>query len=189
MEQIKNEALLVMDMQTAILSRFPQETATTVIANINKAIANAHRKGILVIYVVVGFRAGAPEVSDNNKGFSAGGFKGTLTPELAKQFVQICPEVTHREDDIVVTKRRVSAFTGSDFEVVLRAQNIQHIILTGVSTSGVVLSTLREAADKDFQITVLADCCLDRDEEVHSVLTTKIFPNQAEILTVEEWIK
>jgi nicotinamidase-related amidase len=81
----------------------------------------------------------------------------------------------------------VSAFTGSDLEVMLRSFEIKHLVLCGISTSGVVLSTVREAADKDYRITVLSDCCADRDEEVHRVLTTKIFPRQAEVITLEEW--
>ena len=89
--------------------------------------------------------------------------------------------------DIIVTKKRVSAFTGSDLEVVLRSLGIHHLLLSGISTSGVVLSTVREAADKDYAITVLSDCCGDLDEEVHRVLTTKIFPRQAEVMTVDEW--
>jgi len=190
MEQTQNKtALLVMDMQTNILNSLPMTTASAVIANANKAIARARENEMLVIYVVVGFRANAPEVSDNNKGFSAGGYKGTSTAESAKQFMEIHPAILRSENDIVVTKRRVSAFTGSDLEVILRAQNVRHIVLSGIATGGVVLSTLREAADKDFQITVLTDCCADRDDEVHRVLTTKIFPRQAEILTAEEWTK
>ena len=47
--------------------------------------------------------------------------------------------------------------------------------------------TIREAADKDYIITVLSDCCADADEEVHCVLITKIFPHQADVATVEEW--
>src|SRR5262249_51519108 len=89
--------------------------------------------------------------------------------------------------DIIVTKRRVSAFTGSDLEVVLRAQGLSHLVLSGISTSGVVLSTLREAADKDYQLTVLSDSCADGDEEVHRILLTKIFPRQAEVITTETW--
>ena len=89
--------------------------------------------------------------------------------------------------DIVVTKRRVSAFSGSDLEVVLRAQGISHLVLCGILTSGVVLSTLREAADKDYQLTVLADCCVDSDEEVQRVLLSKVFPRQAEVVTAEAW--
>ena len=87
----------------------------------------------------------------------------------------------------MVTKRRVSAFSGSDLEVVLRAQDISHLALCGIATSGVVLSTLREAADKDYQLTVLADCCVDSDEEVQRVLLTKVFPRQAEVIEVAAW--
>lgn len=90
--------------------------------------------------------------------------------------------------EIIVVKRRVSAFTGSGLEVVLRAQAIDHLILTGIATSGVVLSTLREAADQDYRLTVLSDACLDADPEVHRVLIEKIFPRQAHVMTVSEWL-
>jgi nicotinamidase-related amidase len=59
-------------------------------------------------------------------------------------------------------------------------------VLAGIATSGVVLSTLREAADRDYQLIVLSDCCFDLDAEVHRVLMDKVFPRQAEVLTVEE---
>jgi hypothetical protein len=51
------------------------------------------------------------------------------------------------------------------------------------------LSTLLEASDKDFQLTVISDCCADPDPELHTVLLTKVFPRQADVLTVEEWVK
>jgi nicotinamidase-related amidase len=82
----------------------------------------------------------------------------------------------------------VSAFTGSDLEVVLRARGIQHVVLAGIATSGVVLSTLREAADKDYQITVLSDLCADTDPEVHNVLITKVFPRQADVISSAQWM-
>ena len=107
----------------------------------------------------------------------------------AKGAMDIYPEVQPQAGDIIVTKRRVSAFTGSDLEVILRSQNIQHIVLCGIATSGVVLSTLREAADRDYKITVLSDCCTDGDEEVHNVLIEKVFPRQADVMTGREWQK
>jgi len=89
--------------------------------------------------------------------------------------------------DIVVTKRRVGAFSGTDLEVVLRSQEIDHIVLVGIATSGVVLSTLRAAADMDYEITVLSDCCLDWEKEVQRVLMEKIFPMQSDVMTVQQW--
>ena len=62
-------------------------------------------------------------------------------------------------------------------------------MLAGIATSGVVLSTLRQAADLDFQITVLADGCADADPEVHRVLTEKVFPRQADVVTVDAWTR
>ena len=186
MEQNKNNtALLVMDMQTAFFNMVPE--ATAVVANVAKAIAQARSQNIPVIYVVVGFRKGMPEISDNNKGFTMARqrFANIDIAELTK----IHPDVAPYDNEVIVTKRRVSAFSGSDLEVILRAFNIQHIILTGVATSGVVLSTVREASDKDYRITVLADGCGDRETEVHQVLMTKVFPRQADVLTVDEWIK
>lgn len=180
---MKNTALLVMDMQATILQRLPD--ATTLINHVAKAIENARDKKILIIYVTVGFRPGFPEVSMNNKSFVRA--KERWASGNAEERMKIHPDIAPQANDVIVTKPRVSAFTGSDLEVILRAQNIDHLVLTGFSTSGVVLSTTREAADKDFQITVLSDGCADADEEVHRVLTTKVFPRQAEVLTVEEW--
>ena len=90
-------------------------------------------------------------------------------------------------EEMIITKKRVSAFTGSDLEVVLRSLDIKQLILTGIATGGVVLSTLREAADKDYKLTVIADCCADRDDEVHRILTTKVYPRQALVVTAGEW--
>jgi nicotinamidase-related amidase len=95
----------------------------------------------------------------------------------------VAPQV----DDIVVTKRRVGAFSGSDLDVVLRALQVEGLALAGIATSGVVLATLRAAADLDFRCTFLADCCDDGDHEVHRVLTTRVFPRQAAVLSVDDW--
>jgi nicotinamidase-related amidase len=89
---------------------------------------------------------------------------------------------------VVVVKKRVSAFAGSDLDVVLRSLDASSLVLAGIATSGVVLSTLRQAADLDFGLTVLADACADQDPEVHRVLLEKVFPRQATVLTTDDWI-
>jgi nicotinamidase-related amidase len=100
---------------------------------------------------------------------------------------EVHPAVAPQPGDVLVTKRRVSAFTGSDLDVVLRARGTGHLVLTGIATSGVVLSTLRQAADMDYRLTVLADGCLDADPEVHQVLLGKVFPRQAEVTSIADW--
>jgi nicotinamidase-related amidase len=120
--------------------------------------------------------------SPRNKSFAAIVQGGGLVDPVVDNAV--APET----DEVVVTKRRVSAFSGSDLEVILRANEIASLVLTGIATSGVVLSTLRQAADLDYELTVLADACADADEEVHRILTEKVFPRQAEVTTVREWV-
>jgi nicotinamidase-related amidase len=182
---IKDTALLVMDMQMGILVNLPD--TTELISHVKKAIATARNHKLPVIYVTVGFRPGLPEFSPNNKGFASR--REHFASVNMDEFMTVSPALGKLAEEIQIIKRRISAFTGSDLEVVLRAHGVKHIVLSGVSTSGVVLSTTREAADKDYRITILSDCCADPDPEVHRVLTTKIFSRQADVLTVEEWGK
>jgi nicotinamidase-related amidase len=184
-QKTQNTALLVMDMQAGIVGMLPDSAG--LLSNLAKAIAHARDTGIPVIYVVVGFRQGMPEVSYKNKSFFM--FKERLASADMAAFSAVHADLAPAAGEVTVVKRRVSAFTGSDLEVILRAYDVQHIVLTGIATSGVVLSTLREAADKDYSISVIADCCADRDEEVHKILTTKVFINQSEVLSLAEWCK
>jgi nicotinamidase-related amidase len=178
-------ALLVMDVQNGIVSRFAEKEE--VLRPIQSAVEAARRHNIPVIFVRVGFSEGYPEVNPKNKAFSAIAKFGGMT--VADSATQIHESVQPQPNEPVVTKYRVSAFAGSNLEVILRSKQIDTLILSGIATSGVVLSTLREAADKDFGITVLSDACLDADPEVHRVLMEKVFPRQADVLTVEDWIK
>lgn len=180
-----NTALLVMDMQAGIVAMLPK--AETIIKNVAQAIATARKNNIPVIYVVLGFRDGIPEVTENSSRNFAG-IKAHLATLDMDAFMKIHPELQPADGEVTVVKRRVSAFTGSDLEVVLRSFGIRHMVLTGIATSGIVLSTLCEASDKDYQLTVLHDCCADRDDEVHQVLTTKIFAGRADVITVSNWL-
>jgi nicotinamidase-related amidase len=101
---------------------------------------------------------------------------------------QVVSELAPGPGETTVVKRRVSAFTGSDLGLVLRSADVDHLVLTGIATSGVVLSTVREAADRDYRLTVLSDACLDADPEVHRVRIEKVFPRQADVLSVDEWV-
>jgi nicotinamidase-related amidase len=180
MDKTDNAALLVMDVQPGIVQRVEQPDEY--LEKLRVAVAAARERHIPVIFVVVGFRPGFPEVGPRNKSFAA--LRQTAPPAM----VNPLPEITPGDGDIVVVKRRVSAFTGSDLEVILRARDIRHLVMAGIATSGVVLSTVREAADKDFRITVLSDLCADFDEEVHAVLMEKVFPRQADVVTASQWI-
>ena len=177
-------ALLVMDVQAGIVARFGD--SDPLLSRLERAIDGARAARVPVIYVRVAFRDGAPEIAPANRTFSAiadrGGF-GESDPAT-----QIHPRVAPQPGDVVVLKKRVSAFAGSDLAEVLRGGAIDTLVLTGIATSGVVLSTLRQAADLDYHLVVLHDACADADAEVHRVLTEKVFPRQADVLGVDGWL-
>jgi nicotinamidase-related amidase len=179
-------ALLVMDIQPAIVERFLGEGAPDLLERLAQAIGAAREAGVPVIYVRVAFREGHPEINARNRSFAALSEAGGFTEGDAA--TQVHPAVAPQPGDLTVVKKRISAFTGSDLDLLLRAGEIDTLVLTGISTSGVVLSTIRDAADRDFRLVVLADGCLDGDPEVHRVLTEKVFPRQADVMTVEEWV-
>ena len=175
--------LLVMDVQRGVVERFADEPGY--LPRLQRAVTAARAAGIPVVYVTVGFRPGHPEISARNRTFSAAAAAGRFAEGDPSS--EIHPAVAPLAGDLVVTKRRVSAFTGSDLEVLLRGLGAGTLVLTGIATSGVVLSTLRQAADLDYRLVVLSDACLDADPEVHRVLTEKVFPRQADVLTVAQW--
>jgi nicotinamidase-related amidase len=177
-------ALLIMDVQQGIVERFGDDE--DYLRRLAAAAAAARSAGLRVIYVTVGFRPGYPEISPRNKTFAA--IAGTGRFAAGDPAARVHAAVAPQDGDVTVTKLRVSAFAGSDLDVVLRAGGTDRLVLAGIATSGVVLSTVRQAADLDYQLTVLADGCLDGDPEVHRVLTEKVFPRQAEVMTVAAWI-
>jgi nicotinamidase-related amidase len=181
---VSKSALLVMDVQRGIVDRFTLDA--DYLPRLRRAIDAARAGGIPVIYVVIGFRPGYPEVSARNTTFSAMSATGAFSGDDPS--AEVHPDVAPRPGDIVVTKKRISAFVGSDLDMVLRASEVDTLVLSGIATSGVVLSTLRQAADLDYGLVVLEDACLDPDPEVHRVLTGKVFPRQAEVVTVDKWI-
>ena len=174
-------ALLLMDLQNSIVERYGASSGGF-LDRVVAAQERAEQAGVLVVLVRVKFAPGRPEISPRNKMFArvaaVGGDDRGSEPH---------DRLLRGKGEVVVTKKRVSAFAGSDLELILRSHDVTDLVLGGIATSGVVLSTVREAADRDYALTVLGDLCLDADEEVHRVLTQKVFPRQAEVIASADW--
>jgi len=185
---VSRTALLAMDCQTGIVSFYakPQEEF---IARASSVIRAARTAGMPVIHVQVGFRPGLPEVSSRNKLF--GSIKSNPQHQSFFQGASgaIHPALGPETSDLVVTKHRVSAFAGTDLEMLLRAKEIDTLVMFGIATSGVVLSTMLEAGDADYRVVVIEDCCADLDAELHQALLTRLFPKRAEVLLAADFVK
>jgi nicotinamidase-related amidase len=175
----KTSALLVMDYQTLIVENFAAEK-DALLDRTERLLKAARDAKMLVVYIVVGFRAGYPEVSPNNAIFAPVRDSGRFAAGSAGAEIHL--RVAPLPHEPVVTKHRVGAFLGTDLDMILRANGITTLALAGIATSGVVLSTLRHAADADYRVVVVQDCCSDRDEDVHRVLMDKVFVRQAAVV-------
>ena len=136
--------LLVMDYQQGIVERAGSPGALDAAS---RAVAAARATDVPVFFIRVAFRAGYPEVASSNQSFGAAKDAAGDTMTETHPATQVHTALEPRADEPIVTKRRVSAFTGSDLDVLLRGARADHLVLAGISTSGVVLSTVREAAD------------------------------------------
>jgi nicotinamidase-related amidase len=172
-------ALIIMDFQPGIL-RILKDGREPLVERSSRLLSHARSAGVKIVYVNVGFRPGYPEVSPRNVRFSA--IKQTQFlkpgPDCAPD-----PAIPPQPGDITMPKRRFSAFAGNDLEILLRSHDINTLILVGVSTSGCVLSTVRQAADADYRIVVVRDCCADGDMSMHEFLCDRVIPMQAEVIT------
>jgi nicotinamidase-related amidase len=177
-------ALLMADFHTDSMGENPIVRERHTFERAKEVLDAARDAGVFVAYIVVNFRQGFPEISDLNKTFSSRKTSGQ-SPAL-DPLALIHPTVSPRQDEPVIVKHRVNAFFGTDLDMILRSRGIDTLILMGHATSGVILSTVRYAADADYQLIVIEDGCADRDSEVHTLLMEKVFPRQATVTSSKD---
>jgi nicotinamidase-related amidase len=178
----KTTAFLFMDFQNGIVSRLG-DRADEVLRPAVSVLEAARAADAPIVFVRVAFRPGYPEVSDRNLSGAALKKSGLLL--IDSPDTQVVDAMAPRPTEPVVVKHRVGPFGGTDLAPILRGRAVDTLVLLGVSTSGVVLSAVRHAADEDYRLVVVVDGCADLDPEVHRVLMEKVFPRQATVCSSE----
>jgi nicotinamidase-related amidase len=171
-----------MDYQNGIFERVANGDA--LIAGTKEAIARIRDHGGTVGYVRVGFADG--QAPSGTMGRRIGREAALTTFHADSPATQIHDEIAPQNGDIVVRKTRVGPFGTTDLHEQLQAKGVDTLILAGISTSGVVLSAVRDAADRDYRLIVLSDLCADPEADVHAFLTERIFPRQADVITSDQ---
>ncbi|MFQ5917028.1 MAG: cysteine hydrolase family protein [Candidatus Binatia bacterium] len=186
-------ALLAMDFQNDIVDEegafkdfgFAQMVKQTeVLGKTGRLLEAARRAGLKVIYVVVQFRPGHPEVPRTGQLFQALVEHNALVEDTWGATIH--PAVAPQAGEAVVTKRGVSAFAASDLSALLRTAGINTLLLTGVATNFVVEGTAREAADRGYNVMIVQDCCASMSLEAHEVVLKTALPFLVTIITSEE---
>jgi nicotinamidase-related amidase len=181
-------AVLSLDLQAGIVSIYTKDDKENFLARVSSVLEWARSNKFPVIHVRIGFRPGLPEVSARNPLMASIKESSQHQQLFQGPTGEIHPAVSPLAEEIIVVKHRVSAFFGTDLDMILRANEIDTLVLMGIATSGVVLSTALEASDRDYRIFVVSDCCADLDPELHSALLEKFLPKRATVLKAADLI-
>ena len=171
---MKKTLFLVMDMMNDLVSETGPSAASYgvqmkirgVLQNTAKAIAAARKAGVPLGFVRVGFSPDYRECPPASPIFSKARDNGLF--QLGTPGTEVHPALSPQPNDFDIVKHRVSPFYGTSLEPILRANGIERLILSGVSTNGVVHSGAREAHDRDYECIILEDCCAGASEEEHA---------------------
>jgi nicotinamidase-related amidase len=180
----RRTALLLMDYQPGIVERI--EESDGLVARAQAALAAARAAGATVGYVRVAFTDEDFDALPDGAPMARVKAMPREAMHADSPATQIDERLAPAAGEIVVRKTRVGPFLTTDLDQQLRGRGIDTLLLAGISTSGVVLSTVRDAHDRDYRLFVLADATADPLADVHEALIEKILPRQAEVIEVAD---
>jgi nicotinamidase-related amidase len=180
---IMTTALIIGDIQRGITGAYP--FARQVVAPLTDLLPRARSAGVLVVFVRIAFRVNRADLPSGNALFETFFEAADIFHEGAAGTEIDLPV---QAEDVLVLKRRASAFAGTDLDLVLRARAVDSIAVAGVATSAMVAATCYDAADRGYRVTVLRDGCADGDPSVHDFFMDKVFPGRAfEVVPCAGW--
>jgi nicotinamidase-related amidase len=172
-------ALVVMHYQTDILGLFPL-AAPALLANTRKLCDAARAKSVNVYFAKIHFSPGYPEVSPLNRNGQGIRQLGLFVED------KIAPELGQRATEPLIIAHRASVFFGTDLQARLSAQDIDTLLMVGIASTGVVLSSVAYASDADFRLFTVKDCCYDPDQVVHDHLFSTAFDSRTTVLSLAD---
>ncbi|VXA77213.1 MULTISPECIES: cysteine hydrolase family protein [Aeromonas] len=193
MTQTSNQALLVIDFindivhpQGKLASCAAHSEEQQAIHHANQAISYARERGWKVIFVKIGFEPHYHAQPKHSPMFGkAHQYKALMLGSIGTDFHEALDVDT--TSDIIISKPRVNPFYATSLEAVLRANNVSHLWICGVSTEWAIQSAVRDAHDRDYEVTVLEDACAAGNASQHQHSITML-SRIARIMTVEEML-
>jgi nicotinamidase-related amidase len=212
---LSKTALLLSDVQTQILARFPEEVQKTYLTQIQKLLtffrgeiekrrsnpapkSTLHDEVPLIIHHTLPFNINSNAfVSPYNKlakwvhnleaqGFFANAPSDPHTPNYAVPTSLTPPSGWGTKDEILLQKLQPNCFGSSDLLAYLRARGIKHVVLVGLTTMGSVLGSARAGADLDFHIICPREGIIDDDADVNDFLMERVLPKFVDVVGIDD---
>lgn len=143
-----------------------QAASRDVVGVTGKLLDAARTAGATVLYTRVAWQPGYPDLVANSP--LLGMVIQSQCLVEGSKMAEIVPELAPRDGDLVVTHQRVSGFSGSQMDVLLRARGVDTLAFAGVATNASVEGTARQASDLGYRTIIVADACSAADDGAHN---------------------
>jgi nicotinamidase/pyrazinamidase len=154
-------AIIVVDMLKDNLKGSPRnpyfQEGSAIIPNLQRLLEEGRKKGFPIIFACDSFLEGDFIFRGRMKVHSLRGTKGA----------EVVDELKPKPSDIILPKRRFSAFFKTDLDQTLRVLGVDTIVVTGITTEVCVLMTVMDGLSHDFSTILLEDCSASRSKESH----------------------
>lgn len=179
-------AVLAMDMQEAPVRKSSMFRERNVGQAAKSVLEAARKAGVLVVHAVIDYQ---PDFFSPKNIF----LQKIRIPILSApgvdvaELLEIVDEVRPVGDEPIIRKPRMNPFFGTALDSMLRSRDIDTVVLMGVATEFVVEAAARHAADADYRVIVLEDCCASFSEEAHRA-SLHIMDHLATLATSKDFI-
>jgi nicotinamidase-related amidase len=174
------QAVLVIDVVkdfTDPAGKVPHPQAADIVPHINAFTNEARQRGIVIIWIIDSHRPGKPDWElDNVRLHCMAGTPG----------VELAPPLEPQPEDYVLTKRRYSAFVGTDLDLILRDNHVDTLFITGTKTNVCVRATAQDAFQNNYRVIVPRECVSTDKTHLHEANLEDIDKYMGRVVALEE---
>ena len=153
-----------------------------VIPNQQRLQAAARAAGVEVMFTVIeALTKDGRDISLDHK------ISGIFVPKGSPE-AKVIEAVALEGDEIVIPKTASGIFNATNVEYVLRNLGVTQLVIYGVCTEQCVETSVRDACDRGFLVTLIPDCCATHDAERHERSIAALDGHYARCRTTEEMI-
>jgi nicotinamidase-related amidase len=139
----------------------PCQDAVRIVSRIKELSVRARRAGIPIIYTMEVHR---PQKVDFGRELDG---DEPLHCVEGSRGAEIVEELSPKESDYVIVKRRYSGFFGTDLAILLRGLAVDTLYITGVATDVCVYLTAMDAHQFDYKVRIPMDCVSGTSQAAH----------------------
>lgn len=153
--------------------------------NIKQLLENCRELNIPIYYTVI---EGSDDLSNKNVAVKGEVFNHPSLRE-GKRGSQIVDEIKPKSGEVVLSKKKPSAFFGTPLLSYLINENIDTLIVTGATTSGCIRSTVIDAFSHNYNVFVPENCVFDRGIASHAINLFDMQQKYADVTSSETLIQ